>query len=97
MKIAFDDITDIGEPFNVMELERRFNSFGCLLFNNFNACAADDGLCCFACFKRIVEEEAEDAMVLEVEGRFNMMLVWFNKKIKKQKLKNLQQKPSMRR
>ena len=53
-----------------MELERRFNSFGCLLFNNFNACAADDGLCCFACFKRIVEEEAEDAMVLEVEGRF---------------------------
>ena len=43
------------------------------------------------------QEEAEDAMVLEVEGRFNMMLVWFNKKIKKQKLKNLQQKPSMRR
>ena len=44
VKIAFDDITDIGEPFDVMELERRFNSFGCLLFNNFNACAADDGL-----------------------------------------------------
>ena len=79
-----------------MELERRFNSFGCLLFNNFNACAADDGLCCFACFKRIVEEEAEDAMVLEVEGRFNMMMIQ-KKNYKIQKLKNLQQKPSMRR